>query len=294
MEYDVIIIGSGPAGISASLYAKRANLNVLIISKGEGTLKRVEKIENYYGLEKPLSGEEIEQRGIKQAENLGIEIVKDEVININYNTNFEVETVNNMYKAKKIIIATGSSRKRPNIKGIAEFEGKGISYCAICDGFFFRNKNVAVLGSKEYALHEAEQLKNVTENVKILTNGEPIVENRSDEFDVNEKQVREFRGEDKLEEVEFTDGTHEKIDGLFIAVGTASSSDLAKKLGVLLDENNNIIVDSNMQSNVPGLFACGDCTGGTLQIAKGVYEGMQAALAVIKQVKEEKNKKEEI
>ena len=288
MEYDLIIIGSGPAGISASLYAKRANLNVLIISKEEGSLKKVVKIENYYGLEKPLSGEELEQRGIEQAKSLGVEIVKDEVINISFNTNFEIETVNSKYNAKKVIIATGTSRKRPNIKGIAEFEGKGVSYCAICDGFFFRNKNVAVLGSKDYALHEATQLKNVTPNVRILTNGEEIVENRSNEFEENEKEIREFRGIEKLEEVEYTDGTHEKIEGLFIAVGTASSSDLAKKLGVILDQNGNIIVDNSMQSNVHGLFACGDCTGGTLQISKAVYEGMEAALCVIKQIKEEK------
>ena len=288
MEYDVIIIGSGPAGISASLYVKRANLNVLIISKGEGTLKKVEKIENYYGLDRPLSGEEIEKRGIDQAKNLGVEIINDEVINITYDTNFKVETVNNLYDTKKIIIATGSSRKRPNIKGITEFEGKGISYCAICDGFFFRNKDVAVLGSKDYALHEAEELKNVTDSVKILTNGEKLIENRSNEFDVNEKQIKELRGNETLEEIEYEDGTKEKLDGLFIAIGTASASDLAKKLGVMLDENNNIIVDNNMQTNVKGIFACGDCTGGTLQIAKGVYEGMQAALAVIRQVKEGK------
>lgn len=290
MEYDVIIIGSGPAGISAALYARRANLNVLIISKGMSTLKKVEKIENYYGLEKPILGEELEKRGIDQAKSLGVQIVNDEVINISFDINYTVETVNSSYKAKKIIIATGSSRKTPNIKGVKEFEGKGISYCAICDGFFFRNKNVAVLGSKEYALHEAEELKNVTNYVKILTNGEKIVENRSNITDVNEKKIREFRGTDKLEEVEFTDNSTEKIDGLFIAIGTASASDLAKKLGVLLDVKNNIIVNKDMQTNINGVFACGDCTGGTLQISKAVYEGMTAALSAIKQIKEENKK----
>ena len=287
MEYDVIIIGSGPAGISASLYARRGNLNVLIITKGLGTLEKVKEIENYYGLEKVLSGKELGERGIEQAKRLGVEIVEDEVVTIDYDGKYSVETVNSQYKAKKIIIATGSARKRPNIKGIGDFEGKGISYCAICDGIFFRNKNVAVLGSKEYAIHEAEQLKNVTNSVKILTNGEQIIENRSSELDVNEKEIRELRGTDKLEEIEFTDNSIEKVDGLFIAVGTASSSDFARKLGVLLDENNNIIVDKDMQTNVPGLFACGDCTGGTLQISKCVYEGMQAALCVIKQIKAE-------
>ena len=290
MEYDVIIIGSGPAGISAALYARRANLKVLIISKGMSTLKKVEKIENYYGLEKPINGEELEKRGIEQAKNLGVEIIKDEVINISFNTTYTVETVNNSFNTKKIIIATGSSRKTPNIKGVKEFEGKGISYCAICDGFFFRNKNVAVLGSREYAIHEAEELKNVTNNVKILTNGEQIVENRSNMTDVNEKQIKEFRGTTKLEEVEFEDNSVEKIDGLFIAVGTASASDLAKKLGVLLDGKNNIIVDKDMQTNVSGVFACGDCTGGTLQISKAVYEGMTAALSAIKQIKDENKK----
>lgn len=290
MLYDVIIIGSGPAGISAALYARRANLKVLIVSKGMSTLKKVEKIENYYGLEKPINGEELEKRGIQQAKDLGVEIINDEVINISFDSNYTVETVNSSFECKKVIIATGSSRKSPNIKGVKEFEGKGISYCAICDGYFFRNKNVAVLGSKEYALHEAEELKNVTDNVKILTNGEQLVENRSSVTDINNKQIKEFRGNTKLEEVEFSDNSTEKIDGLFIAIGTASASDLAKKLGVLLDEKNNIMVDKDMQTNINGVFACGDCTGGTLQISKAVYEGMIAALCAIKQIKDEVKK----
>ncbi len=290
MLYDVIIIGSGPAGISAALYARRANLKVLIVSKGMSTLKKVEKIENYYGLEKPINGEELEKRGIQQAKDLGVEIINDEVINISFDSNYTVETVNSSFECQKVIIATGSSRKSPNIKGVKEFEGKGISYCAICDGYFFRNKNVAVLGSKEYALHEAEELKNVTDNVKILTNGEQLVENRSSVTDINNKQIKEFRGNTKLEEVEFSDNSTEKIDGLFIAIGTASASDLAKKLGVLLDEKNNIMVDKDMQTNINGVFACGDCTGGTLQISKAVYEGMIAALCAIKQIKDEVKK----
>ena len=286
MEYDVIIIGSGPAGISASLYTKRSNLNTLIISKGIGSLEKVEKIENYYGLEKVLSGKELETRGIEQAKKLGIEIINDEVISIEYNGKYNVETINSKFIGKKVILATGSSRKKPDIKGISEFEGKGISYCAICDGFFFKDKNVAVLGNKEYAIHEAEQLKNVTDKVTILTNGQPIVQNRNNNLKVNEKEIREFRGESKLEEIEFTDNSKEKVDGIFIAMGSASSSDLARKLGVLLDENNNIIVNENMETNIKGLFACGDCIGGTLQISKSVYEGMKAALCVIKQIKE--------
>ena len=127
MEYDVIIIGSGPAGISASLYTARANLKTLIISKGIGILEKVKKIENYYGLDESLTGEELHEIGIKQAKKLGVDFAKDEVVKIEYEEKFKVETINNEYKAKAVIIATGTSRKEPKISGIKEFEGRGVS-----------------------------------------------------------------------------------------------------------------------------------------------------------------------
>lgn len=292
MEYDVIIIGSGPAGISASLYTARANLKTLIISKGIGILEKVKKIENYYGLDKALTGEELHKVGIKQAKRLGVEFVKDEVIKIEYEEQFKVETINNEYKAKAVIIATGTSRKVPKIKGVKEFEGRGVSYCATCDAFFFKGKNVAVLGSKDYALHEAEELKKVTNSVTMLTNGEQVVENRSIDVDIENRKIREFRGDNRIEEIEFEDNTTKKIDGVFVAIGTATSSDLARKIGARIDENKNIIVDENMQTNVPNLFACGDCTGGVLQIAKAVYEGMIAGMSAIKKIRKEDVKNE--
>lgn len=287
MKYDVIIIGSGPSGVSASLYVARANLKTLIISKGMGTLEKVKKIDNYYGLEKSLTGKELEQIGIKQAENLGVEFVKDEVVKIDLENGFIVETINNKYEAKAVIIATGTSRKTPQINGIKEFEGRGVSYCATCDAFLFKGKNVAVLGSKEYALHEAEELKRVTDSVIMLTNGEPVVENRSINIDMEDKKIKELRGSSRIEEIEFEDNTIKKIDGIFVAIGTATSSDLARKVGARIDEKQNIIVDTNMQTNVPNLYACGDCTGGVLQIAKAVYEGMIAAMSAIKKIGEE-------
>lgn len=289
MEYDVIIIGSGPAGISASLYTARANLKTLIISKGIGILEKVKTIENYYGLEKHLTGEELHKIGINQAKNLGVEFVKDEVVKIDYEDDLKVETINNEYKAKNVIIATGTSRKVPRISGIKEFEGRGVSYCATCDAFFFRGKNVAVLGSKEYAIHEAEELKRVTNSVLMLTNGEQIVENRDIDLDIESRRIREFRGDTRIEEIQFEDNTIKKIDGIFVAIGTATSSDLARKIGARIDEKQNIIVDENMQTNVPNLYACGDCTGGVLQIATAVYEGMIAGMSVIKKTRKGEN-----
>lgn len=282
--YDVIIIGAGPAGISASLYLIRAKKSILVISKDNSSLKKAEKIDNYYGLES-LTGKELFDRGIKQAKELGVNIVKEEVISVDFEdiSKFKVITENKEYMSKNVIIATGTSRKTPNIKGIKEYEGKGVSYCAICDAFFYKNKDVAVIGSGNYAIHEAKTLKDVANSVSILTNGEQVVQNRDESlqnFDINEKRIKEVRGFNKVEEIDFDDNTSKKVSGVFIAMGTASADDLAKKIGVVL-KNNSIQVDENMQTNIKGIYACGDCTGGLLQINKAVYEGAKAALHII-------------
>lgn len=279
--YDVIIIGSGPAGISAALYLKRAKKEILVISTEKSALEKADKIENYYGVQS-VSGEELYKAGIEQAERLQISIDQDEVTNISYNNYFTVTTANREYEAKFVIMATGINRIAPNIKGIKAFEGKGVSYCAICDAFFYRNKNVAVIGSGNYAIHEAKQLKPVANSVVIFTNGKEMIQNRdASDFEVEETPIREFRGTNSIEEVYFEDNTTKKIDGVFIAIGTASSADLARKIGALV-KNNNIVVDENMETTVKGLYACGDCTGGLLQINKAVYEGAKAATAIIK------------
>lgn len=279
--YDVAVIGSGPAGITAAIYAKRRNLSTLVISKGNGALEKAKKIDNYYGFANGVSGKKLYENGLNQAVNLGVEIVQDEVINIELKDNFTIETVNSKYDTKSVILATGINRNIPNIKGIKEFEGKGISYCAICDSFFYKEKDVAVLGEGNYAIHEFETLKPIANSVTILTNGGKIVQNRSNGVVVNEKKIKEFRGTNKLEEVEFEDDTKQKINGVFIAVGTASSTDIARRIGARI-ENNNIVVNENMETSVPRLYACGDCTGGLLQISKAIYEGTKAGLAVLK------------
>lgn len=279
--YDVIIVGSGPAGISAAIYLKRANKNILVISKNESALKKAEKIENYYGIQS-ISGPDLYNSGIEQAKKLGIEIEEEEVTNIEYNDYFKVTTVNKEYESKYVILATGTNRTRPNIKGIKEFEGKGVSYCAICDAFFYRNKNVVVIGNGNYAIHEAKILKPVVNSVTILTDGKEMVQNRDgEELDVNEEKIKEVRGENTVKEVEFRNSEIKSIDGVFVAIGTASSVDLARKIGALV-KNNTISVDENMETSVKKLYACGDCTGGILQVNKAVYEGAKAALNIIK------------
>lgn len=290
--YDSIIIGSGPAGISSAVYMIRAGLKVLIISKNKSSLNKAEKIENYYGFEEPISGKKLNEDGIKQAKRLGAEFLEKEVISIRYYENecYEVLVANQgkdeKYIAKTIVLATGTNRNRPNIRGIKEFEGKGISYCAICDASFFRNKDVAVLGNGDYAIGEIEELLPIVKSVTMLTNGLKPIEYRSDKLDINTKPIREFRGTSRIEEIEFEDNSVKEINGVFIAQGTASSVDFAKKLGAMV-ENNYIVVNEKMETTVPNIYACGDCTGGLLQISKAVYEGTVAGLEIIKKLKKE-------
>lgn len=284
--YDCIIIGKGPAGISGAIYISRSNLKVLVIGKDDTALKKAHLIENYYGFENPITGEELFEIGIKQAEKQNIEIKNDEVIDIKWNDNFfTVITVNAEYEAKTILLATGKSRNSANINGLKEFEGRGISYCAICDGFFYKNKKIAVIGSGEYALHEAEILKNISDDVTIFTNGRELPQNRSIEVtNYIEGKIDAIKGKEKATKIVLEDNTEYKVDGIFIAEGTASSVDFAKKLGIFLD-NNNIKVDENMQTNIPGIYAAGDCTGGLLQISKAVYDGAKSGLSIAKKVK---------
>ncbi len=277
--YDVIIIGAGPAGVSAGLYAKRANKNVLILYYGTSNLEKATDIDNYYGFEKGISGKELYNNGIKQAENLKIDVRKEEVLNIEkINNDFIIKTTENEYNSKTVIIATGNKKLRPNIKGISEFEGKGISYCAICDGFFYRNKNVAVIGNGKFALNEASDLKQIVNNITILTDGLEMKEKT--DFNVNNKKIKEIHGENKVTFVEFEDSSKLEIDGIFIALGEAGGSSFAKKMGVMT-VGDNIKINEKMETNIPGLYSCGNATGGLLQVCKAVYEGAVAGLSAI-------------
>ena len=288
--YDIIIIGAGPAGISASLYAKRAGMNVLVLYHGTSELEKAHKIDNYYGFADGISGKELFDNGIKQAQNLGVEVLEKEITNIEMNMNanvseneeqqviYNVKAIDQTFEAKAVIIATGNKKVRPNIPGIVEFEGKGISYCAICDGFFYRNKNVAVIGNGDYAISEAEDLKNIAAKVTILTNSEEAPS--TSEFEIETRRITEIKGENKVQEVVFEDGDSLELDGLFIAIGIAGGQDFAKKIGVMI-ENDKIVVNENMETNVEGIYACGNLTGGLLQVNKAVYEGAKAGLSAV-------------
>ncbi|MFA5658464.1 MAG: NAD(P)/FAD-dependent oxidoreductase [Oscillospiraceae bacterium] len=283
----VIIIGKGPAGISAALYTVRGSISTTVIGMNSGSLEKAEKIENYYGFEKPISGEALISRGIEQAKRLGVDVIDDEVLNISFDEHFTVQTKKGSMTADSVILATGTSRAKPRISGISEFEGRGVSYCAVCDAFFYREKDVAVIGAGEYALSEAEELSQTSKSVTILTNGEKPKFTILNNIKVITDEIASVDGDKTVTGVTFKNGNNIAASGVFIAIGVAGSSDLARKLGAYT-EGSKIIADENMSTTVPGLYACGDCTGGMLQIAKAVYEGAKAGTEVIKLLRKNK------
>ena len=285
----VIIIGSGPAGISAALYARRGGADVTVISKGAGGLTTAEWVENYYGFAEPISGAELEQRGIAGAERLGVRFETDEVLAVlpvEEGRGFRLEATCRMYAADAVILAAGASRRTLSIPGLRDFEGRGVSYCAICDAFFYRGKKVAVIGAGDYALHEAEILRPHAAQLSLLTNGEEPSVAISDGIAVQTQKIVRIEGARRVQHIVFDDETGMDVDGIFMAIGTAGSMELARKLGVVLSDGK-IAVGKHMETNVLGVYAAGDCTGGLLQIAKAVYEGAEAGLAAVQYLRKQ-------
>ena len=278
----LVIIGKGPAGISAALYAVRGGLDVTIVAKDGGALQKADKIDNYYGFDGGISARKLLEDGENQARTLGVQFVTDEVVGVEFaESGFAVKTLSKDLEANAVVLACGTSRNVPPIENIEKFEGRGVSYCAICDGFFFRKKKVGVIGSAGYANSEYGVLKNIIDDVTILTDGK---QPSFDSLPFTDKKIKSFEGGEKLEEVVFEDGTSEKYDGVFVACGSAGAFELAKKLGLEID-GNKIVTDDKRATNIPGVYAAGDCVKGLQQIAKAVYDGMLAGTQAIQYLK---------
>ena len=243
----------------------------LVINNGIGALEKAEKIENYYGLEHPLSGQELYDTGIAQAKALGVRILDAQVLGVGGFDTFVVKTTEGEFETQSLILATGSKRAAPKIPGVKEFEGKGVSYCAICDAFFYRGKDVAVLGNGDFAMHEAKELSNTASTVTIYTNGEEPEFTPEENVNVNTMKIQSVEGDDlvsgirlepdvQAEEIKAEAGQQANdfcpAEGVFIAMGTAGSTEIARQMGAELTEKGNIKVNGKYGNNHPGTL-CG-------------------------------------
>lgn len=299
--YDVIICGSGPAGMSTALYLKRANLNIMIVEKGTpgGKLISTALIENYPGY--------IENTGIdlamimyRQCKNFKIPYVFSEVQSVEKieDEHFVVHTANGDYESKYVVWAAGTIAKLLNAKNEEEFVGRGISYCAICDGTFHYNQNVVVIGGGNSALEEALYLVKICNKITIVTRGhkfradEVLLEKARSTSKIELIEHHEtigFEGNNLLEKVIIRDrdtGDIKELQakGAFIYIGFTPSSTILENFDVL-DNDKYIIVDRNCETKIKGLYAAGDCVEKNIrQIATAVADGISCASAIIKSI----------
>jgi thioredoxin reductase (NADPH) len=305
-HYDVAIIGQGPSGLSAAIYAVRAGMTVVLVGRDNGSLSRAHAIENYFGFVEPINGLELLERGIAQARRLGVSLIRGEVTGVRFDDEYAIQTTDGEFRATSLILATGMPRRKASVAGLTEFEGRGVSYCSLCDGFFYRGKNIAVIGNGAYAYKEAEELRHIAHAVTIYTNGQPVqipemagagaATAGEVQIAVDTRKILRITGDEyRVQTMILADegtsagGAEQAIpvDGIFVAEGTASALDLALMLGVEND-GKAIIVDCGQQTNLPGLFAIGDCTGGVMQVAVAVGEGAKAGIAAINYVRQHK------
>lgn len=284
---DCVIIGKGPAGLSAALYVRRAGYTPLVIGRDSGALGQSHRIENYFGLEEPVSGDELFRRGLTQVKRLGIEVLSDEVVSVRESNGFRVCTAaGRVIDTHTVLLATGKQRNTAANLHADELIGRGVSHCAQCDGFLMRGRPLAVVGSGDHAVSELSHLRPLTNDLRLFTNGETITTDRfPKDVPVITEQIEELCTDEfgVLCGVRTTKETY-PADGVFLAQGVASGADFALRMGVVMD-GTDIKVDRNYQTNVPGLFAAGDCIGGVLQIAKAVADGAIAGLSICEYIR---------
>jgi thioredoxin reductase (NADPH) len=288
-QYDVLIIGAGPAGLTAGLYSARNGLKVGIISKDiGGTANSILRIENWPGY--TGSGAELVKKFYEQVKKYEINFIIEEVDSIDKREKeFVVKTKKQEFGCKALIIATGTERKKLKIPGEVEFLGKGVSYCATCDSFFFKNKDVAVIGGSDCATTSALALSDIAKKVYLIYRGEKLkCENISEERINEKKNVEifynsfplEILGKEKVEEIRIMSENKNrnlKIDGIFIEIGSTPLAEFAKNINLKMGEEKFIHVDENMKTSVEGVYAAGDVTNSKLK--QVIISSAQGAIA---------------
>ena len=300
-KYDIIIIGAGPGGLTAGIYAGRQGTKNLIIDRdlAGGIGREVPEMENYPGFDN-ISGLELIEKMKTQAEkNTELHEMEnvEEIIKTEGTYHFKVKTDKSEYITKSIILATGSSHRHMDVKGEAEFVGKGVSYCATCDGFFFKDRNIIMVGGGNSALQEALYLNNLGANVTIVHRRDEFRAQKHLQDKIKEKNIKtllnktvdEIKGDRLVESVILKDtktGDLEElpINGIFISVGYTPHTELAEQINVNLDESGHIIIDNEQKTNIDYVYAIGDVCVGLKQWVVACGEGAIAATSAYQDI----------
>ncbi|MFX0000312.1 MAG: NAD(P)/FAD-dependent oxidoreductase [Candidatus Hodarchaeota archaeon] len=295
--YDLIILGGGPSAIGCAIYAARFAMDILVIGKTFGGLIATTHIVENYPAIRSISGQGLMDMFKDHMDSLKIPYISDEIRSIDrVDDHFELHSFFQKFKANSLCIATGSERRKLGIPGEEKFVGRGVSYCATCDGPFYKDKNVCVIGGSDSAAKEALFLAQSVNKVYIIYRGEeiraePINKQRvydNDKIEIIYKtKIVEIKGDTTVKSVIFDNGKEFKVDGVFIEIGSIPKSELAKHIGVETNEKGEIKINRKSETNIPGIFAAGDVADAPFkQAITGVAEGVIAAYSAFDYVKE--------
>ena len=292
-ELDVLIIGAGPAGLAAGIYARRAGLSCLVLEKGVpgGQVLTSPMIENYPGFPE-VPGMKLMDQMAEHARRYVDIREGEEVVRVKGGDRFEVLTASGRYSSRALILTTGSTHKKLGVKGEDGMTGRGVSYCATCDGFFYKKKEVVVVGGGNTALTDALYLNSIECKVSIVHRRDSFRADKHLQESVADRKISvlfdtvvdEIVGAEnvtavRLRDVKTGSVATKPVDGVFVAVGEVPSNQLAVELGLEMDPGGFVVVDRTFRTNVPYVYAAGDLSGGIRQIVAAVHGGAAAALA---------------
>lgn len=294
MNYELGIIGAGPAGYASAIYAERAGVKTIVFDKemGGGLAAISPNIENYPGFESISGLDLVEKMKVQASKYAEIKFGEGVVDIIKKDNTFIIRTIKNKYHVKAVLLCTGTKYKKLEVYGEKELSGKGISYCATCDGFFFKGKNVAVVGGGNTALIEAIYLNQIGCNqVHLIHRRDQIRADKAYENEAKDKGVifhfnkivEKINGKEKVKSLTLKDTIKNdisklEIEGVFVSIGEEPNNILAKKLGIKLDEKGFIVTDKEGRTNIKAVYAAGDITGGLRQVITACAQGAIAAL----------------
>ncbi|XHH08885.1 MAG: NAD(P)/FAD-dependent oxidoreductase [Candidatus Bathyarchaeia archaeon] len=290
--YEILVIGAGPAGLTAAIYTAWLGLKTLVLESGiaGGKAWTAPMIENFPGFDEGIKGSDLAEKMQRQTERLGAEVVtSQEVVGLELSGDVKrVSTRKQTYDASVVVLAMGTQKRKLHVPGEEDFLGRGVSYCAVCDGPFFRGAKVAVVGNGNEAALEALSLAEITESVLFVYEGDLEIEGKllsrlksKPKIETLQGKVTAITGEHTVKAVKIqTDAgiSEQQVKGVFIALGSVPLTAIVRNAGVAMDSNGCIMVDRQQRTNIEGVFAAGDCTCGGMQVVTAAGEGAMAAM----------------